>query len=95
VRKPPPPLTAEEQEHLRVALVFLRARIGTWAMVAKVVRSKRANLRRVRAGNRIRGMRALARRVSRVVGVDASDVLSGRFLPSLTCSRCGYHEDGT
>lgn len=90
MRNPPPPLTAEEQSHVRVALVFLHARIGSWARVAKVVRSKRANLRRVRAGHRIRGMRGLARRVSRVVGVDVRDVLTGRFLPTGTCRRCGH-----
>lgn len=89
MRRPPPPLTAEEQEHLRVALVFLHARIGTWAMVAKVVKSKRANLRRLRAGKRIRGMRQLAGRIARVVGADVRDVLTGRFLPPRTCSKCG------
>ena len=92
MRRPLPPLTAMEQERVRVALVFLHARIGSWARVAKVVKSKRANLRRVRAGHRIRGMRALAGRVARVAGMDARAVLDGRFPPPGTCPHCGNEQ---
>jgi hypothetical protein len=89
MRKPPPLLTAEEQARVRAALVFLRARMGTWAGVARCVRSKRANLRRVRAGQRINGMRGLARRLATAVGVSVGDVLAGRFPPAGTCCHCG------
>ena len=61
-RKLPPLLTAKEQAHVRTALCYLHTRIGSWAVLAKAIRSKRANLRRVRAGQRINGMRSLAAR---------------------------------
>lgn len=85
-----PLLTSEEQARVRAALMFLRARIGSWAVVAKHIRSKRANLRRVRAGQRISGMRGLARRVAAVGGVPVGDLLAGRYPPPGTCRHCGH-----
>jgi hypothetical protein len=94
VRTHPPLPTAAEQENVRLALVFLHARIGPWACVAKIVRSKRVNLRRIRLGKRINGMRGLARRVSKIVGMDAKEVLAGRFPPKGPCRRCGHYQIG-
>jgi hypothetical protein len=74
MRRPAVLLTAQEQAHVRAALYYLHARIGSWTVVAKAVRSKRANLRRLRAGHRIRGMRLLASRVACLVGVPAEPV---------------------
>jgi hypothetical protein len=91
--KNPPLLTAEEQAHVRAALHFLHARIGSWAMLAKILRSKRMNIRKIRRGQRINGMRGLARRISAVVGVPVGDLLTGRFLPTGMCPKCGYCAD--
>lgn len=91
------PLTDLERGNLRAALVYLHAQIGSWATVAKAVRSKRANLRRLRTGQRIRGMRILATRVSRLAGVPVQAILAGRLLPKGTCPHCGHywrHEGG-
>jgi hypothetical protein len=89
VSKWPPPLNVKEQANVLAALHFLHAKIGSWARVAKIVKNKRSSLRRARAGQRIRGMRGLARRISAVVGVPVGDVLAGRFPPPGTCPHCG------
>ncbi|HVZ88088.1 MAG TPA: hypothetical protein VHG72_14040 [Polyangia bacterium] len=89
-RKPVPLLTAEEQAHVRAALFYLHAQIGSWAVLAKAVRSKRVNLRRVRAGHRINGMRGLATRLARLGGVSVQAVLTGSFPPPGTCVHCGH-----
>jgi hypothetical protein len=85
----PPPITKEEEAHIRATLAFLHAKIGSWARVAKIVRSRRRTLRRVRAGRRIRTLRALARRLAKIVGVTTADLLAGRFPPPGTCPHCG------
>lgn len=89
MRKSPPLLTVQEQANVRAALYYLHARIGSWAVVAKYLRSKRANLRRVRGGHRIRGMRGLARRLSALVGVPVVDILTGTAPPTGACCHCG------
>jgi hypothetical protein len=83
------PLTDTECGNLRAALVYLRAQTGSWAVVAKAVRSKRVNLRRVRAGQRINGMRSLAARVARLGGVRLEAVLAGNYQPPGTCRHWG------
>lgn len=85
----PLPLTDSECGNLRTALVFLRAQTGSWAVVAKAVRSKRTNLRRVRAGRRINGMRSLAGRIARLGDVTVLAVLTGSYPPPGTCPHCG------
>jgi len=94
MRNPPPPLTVQEQAHVRAALHYLHARIGSWAVVAKAVRSKRANLRRLRAGHRIRGMRRLAGRIARLAGIHVQALLTGGYPPPGTCPHCGHPPDG-
>lgn len=91
----PAQLTTEEQANVLAALHFLHGKIGSWARVAKIVKNKRSSLRRARAGQRIRGMRGLAMRIAKIVGMDADAVLEGRFLPNGTCPKCGYCADLT
>lgn len=43
----------------------------------------------------LNGMRGLARRVSKIVGVDVAEVLTGRFPPKGTCRHCGRYADAT
>lgn len=90
MRRPVVLLTVQEQAHVRAALYYLHARIGSWAVLAKAVRSKRANLRRLRAGHRIRGMRLLAVRLARISGVPVQALLSGGYPPPGTCPHCGH-----
>jgi hypothetical protein len=89
MRALPSLLTDAEQAHVRSALYYLHAQIGSWAVVAKAVRSKRVNLRRVRAGHRINGMRGLAARIARIGGVTVQALLGGGYPPPGTCPHCG------
>jgi len=83
-------LTETEQAHLRAALYYMRARIGSWAVLARAVRSKRISLLRIRRGLRIGGMRSLAGRLADVAGVPVADVLAGRLPPPGVCPHCGH-----
>lgn len=79
-------LTKEEQANVRVALRFLRARLGGWEAVAKALRSHKAGL-----AMRDRTVSAsLAVRVARFVGVKVDDLLEGEFPPEGTCPHCGH-----
>jgi hypothetical protein len=80
-------LTDEEQENVRRALHYLHARIGAWIGTARAVRIKRATLRRVRAGQRVRLY--LARKVATIAGVSIEDLRAGQFPPPGTCPNCG------
>ena len=80
--------TPEEQEHVRTALHYMRSRLGTWVAVARTVRIKRATLRRVRAGERVKIY--LAQKVAALVAVSISDLRAGKFPPPGTCPHCGH-----
>jgi hypothetical protein len=45
-----PKLTTEEQAHTLAALRFLRIRVGTWKMLAKVLRFEASTMRNVNKG---------------------------------------------
>ena len=83
----PRQLTLEEQAHVRTALHYLHARLGTWIATARAVRVKRATLRRVRAGERVKLY--LAQKVAALVAVSVSDLRAGRYLPAGACPHCG------
>jgi hypothetical protein len=87
----PRQLTPEEQAHVRVALYAIHARLGTWIATARAVRIKRATLRRVRAGQRVKLY--LAQRVARSVGVTVTDLRTGRYPTPGVCPRCGCPAD--
>ena len=78
-------LTAKEQENVRGALRYLRARYGTWENVAQSVGMKSHGLRLVVAGRPVSA--SLAFRVARRARSTMDDVLSGRFPGG--CPRCG------
>ena len=84
--------TPEEQAHVRTALHYLHARLGSWVAVARTVRIKRATLRRVRAGERVKLY--LAQKVAALVGVPLADLRTGNFPPLGRCPHCArqYHE---
>jgi hypothetical protein len=83
----PTDLTTAEQGNVRTALRFLRARCGTWANVAKVLRFKQTTLANVMGGRAVSP--TLAFRVARFAKVSMEDVLTGRFPAPGTCPHCG------
>ncbi len=83
-----PKLTADEQANTLAALRYLRARVGTWRMLAKALGLEPCSLRNVRKGCKNPSI-ALAYRVSRVAGVGFDDVVSGRWPVLGTCPHCG------
>jgi hypothetical protein len=87
-------LTAKEQDNVRVALRFLRARCGTWATLAKALCAERLGLARVAAG-RYAASASLAVRVARLAKVGVDDVLTGRFPPPGICPHCGSMREAT
>lgn len=80
-------LALQEQANVRAALHYLHARVGTWVTLAKVLRSKRATIRRIRAGYRVRPY--MARKIAALAGVSVADLLAGAFPPAGVCHRCG------
>jgi hypothetical protein len=82
------PLTGQEQANVRRAIRYLRARLGTWVAVARAVRIKRATVRRVRDGGRVRPY--LADKVARLAAVSIADLKAGKYPPSEVCVHCGY-----
>jgi hypothetical protein len=84
-------LSAQEQDHVRTALRYLRARAGlrSWDPLGKALRLKPDSLAKVVAERR--GVSAgLAFRVARLAKVGVDELLAGKFLPAGTCPRCGY-----
>ena len=83
-----PRLTAEEQVNTLTALRFLRARIGTWRLLAKALGFEASTIRNVRKGINEPSI-SLAYRVARIAGVPFDDVTSGRYPVLGTCPHCG------
>lgn len=81
-------LTAEERDHIRAAMRFLRARCGgTYEALAKAMRVKVTYLRD--AARRRTPNAGLAVRLARFAGVSIDDVIAGRFPPPGACPHCG------
>lgn len=89
MRQALPRLTLEERARILAALHYLHARVGTWRMLARVLRTKRATLRRVRAGATLRKQRSLAGRIAKLCDVPVADIYAGRFPPQGACPHCG------
>ena len=84
-------LTRDEQEGVRLALLALRARYGTWGLVAGALRYSRVSVQRARLGGEVTP--GLAIRVARLAKVPVDDVLSGRYPAAGVCPKCGYVSD--
>lgn len=86
----PSDLTKEEQDHVRRALVFLRARSGgSWAPVAKLLRFKPGHLVHV-AGGRDPVSASMAIRIARIAHVGIDALLAGEYPAEGTCPYCGH-----
>ena len=80
-------LSAKDQEAVRLALRFLRAKLGARTLVA-AVKANPLTVRRALAGGEVGA--SLAFRVARVAGVGIGDLLAGAFPPAGTCPKCGH-----
>jgi hypothetical protein len=81
-------LTPQEQTNVRTALKFLRTKLGTWGLVAKVLRFGESTMGNVAQGRR-HASPTLAFRVARFAKVPVDDVLMGKFPSPGTCPHCG------
>jgi hypothetical protein len=85
-------LTVQEQEHVRNALIFLRAKLGTWKCVARVLHFEETTL--MNAANSKRTITAnMAFRLARLVKVKVDDLISGQWPEPGLCPRCGYRDE--
>jgi plasmid maintenance system antidote protein VapI len=85
-------LTATEQTNVRTALRFLRARLGRFENLAKVLHAQPNALRHVVAGRHAVSV-SIAYRVARFAKVSVDDVLTGRFPEPGTCAHCGHRAE--
>ena len=83
-------LTPEETEHARLALRFMRTRIGA-VKLAEALRVQRRLIGKacVRGG---KPSAVIAIRLARVAGTTVEDVLAGRWPPDGACPYCGRTE---
>lgn len=82
-------LTAEEQEHVRTALVFLHAKFGGWRNVAKTLRFEQKFLADI-VRRRRNVSASLAFRLARLVAIGVDDLVAGRWPEPGTCPKCGF-----
>ncbi len=80
-------ISTKEQQHVRVALRFLRVRFGGWAALGKALKSGEETLSAVASKRPVSA--SLAFRVARLVDVGIDDLLAGAFPPAGSCPLCG------
>lgn len=81
-------LTKQEQEHVRRALKYLRARMGKWETVYAALDTDNRAIRQMVAGKEVTA--SVAFRVARVIGVGVDAVLAGNYAPPGVCPNCGH-----
>ncbi|HZP66394.1 MAG TPA: helix-turn-helix transcriptional regulator [Rudaea sp.] len=84
-----PDLTAQEQKHVRLALRYLRARLGQWIAVAKALNYSPPGLSNILIGAR-NVTPAMAFRIARLADVPIDDLLAGKYPASPACPHCGH-----
>jgi hypothetical protein len=82
-------LTTKEQDNVRAALRFLRARAGSWVGLAKTLKVAPTTPGNVANSHRVASP-TLTFRVAKLAKVSVDDVLTGRFPPPGTCPHCGH-----
>ncbi len=82
-------LTSEEQEHVRVALRFLRIRTGGWKVLSKVLGFAMGSMINVKK-KRVPVSVNLAFQVSRLTMVPFDDLIAGKYPPPGACPHCGH-----
>lgn len=83
-------LSHDEQAHVRVALLTLHARHGSWETVARIMNVHEENLLRLATSARHPPSAGIALRAARLAGVPVEDVLSGAFPGRKACPACGW-----
>jgi plasmid maintenance system antidote protein VapI len=78
----------EEQEHVRVAMRYLRARAGSWRLLGKALGFKLSTMRHVRSHEK-NVSPTMALRLARFAGVTVDDLLTGKYPPAGACPHCG------
>lgn len=81
-------LTQEEQEHVRMALRYLRVQHGGLRPLAKVLHADIKVLRAAINGDR-QVTASLTFRAARLAGVAIEDLLDGTYPPEGVCPHCG------
>lgn len=82
-------MTLPEQEHVRNALYYLRAKTGSWQPLAKMLRYEEQTL--VQCASAVRGIAAsMAFRIARAANITVDDLLTGKFPEPGVCPRCAY-----
>lgn len=82
-------LTKEEQDHVRNALYFLRAKFGTWKTIGRLLHFEESTL--IHAANGMRTVTAsIAFRLARMVNITIEHLLAGKFPEPGVCPRCAY-----
>jgi hypothetical protein len=85
-------LTTKEQTNARAALRFLRARCGTWAIVAKALHLGESSVANLAGGHKPVTPEVVFR-IARFARVGVDDVLIGKFPEPGTCPHCGHRKD--
>jgi hypothetical protein len=85
-------LTNKEQRAVRLALRFLRFRVGAWKPLGKALGYSEEGVRKAGSGQNA-VTPTLALRVARFAGVGMDDVLSGQWLSGRVCPHCGHPPD--
>lgn len=81
-------LSGNEQDHVRNALYFMRAKFGTWKSLARLHFEE---ITIVQSANGLRTVTAsMAFRLARVVGITVDDLIGGRYPEPGVCPRCAY-----
>jgi len=81
-------LTKQEQEHVRGALRFLRARCGSYETLSRALGLGKSTASNLVAGAPVGPLAAF--RIARFAKVGVDDVLTGRFPDPRACPHCGH-----
>jgi len=79
----------EQEERVRVALLFRRRRMGGWHKLSRALGMKHYTLWEATKRRRRRPTAGVALHAARLAGVPVEDVLSGAWPDEGTCPHCG------
>ena len=82
-------LTPKEQTNVRTALRFLHRRVGTWAPLAKALRTGDTMISAIACGHKPVSA-SMAFRVARFAKTTVDDVVTGKFPDPRACPHCGH-----
>jgi len=86
-------LSPKEQNRIRVAIRFLRVRLGSWEILARALKFTAPTLIHVCAERRPVSP-TMCFRVARFVNIGIDDLLAGKFHAPGMCPKCGSCEKG-